>query len=208
MHIIDVIEGDQGNYTYRFPEAARMARQWLDKFQKSGDRYDWKVFVACVNKFFDEPVLSDVQPFFRGYEMDRDALKILNGYLDLMLQSFATRHWKELKYRFAVFQSMVWQVNYHVLGGWNPRKKDDAKTIIVQMLDDDVLGIRWAGDRRWVEVRGTNYWKWNRDDPLHQLIDRLSGNKSDLMIGREIAVSPRYDEYEELKGLLSESRAT
>lgn len=66
---------------------------------------------------------------------------------------------------------------------------------MVQMLDNDVLGLHWGGDPHRVEVRGGNYWHYDPRDPLHQLIDSITGDVSNLMNGAEIPIFSWYPEY-------------
>jgi hypothetical protein len=85
-----------------------------------------------------------------------------------------------------------------------PTNPDYHEEIKVQLLDNDVLGIRWGSDPHWVEVRGSNYWQYNANDPLHQLIDKITGNISDLMNGVAIPIFSWYPEYPELMHLLTD----
>jgi hypothetical protein len=75
------------------------------------------------------------------------------------------------------------------------------------MIDDDVLSLKWGGDSHRVEVRGSNYWHYNTNDPLHRLIDQITGNISDLMNGAEIPIFAWYPEYAQLTHLLRDQVA-
>ncbi len=179
------------------PEIIPAAQQQLDRYRKSGDPADFTAFMDIVKRLGDEPALHGVPMVHR--EMDRDHLKILHGYLGMLLNA---HHKGQLQRDYGVVLGMLQALQHHVGQGWSPRDAGKGKTIMVQLMDNGVLGLHWAGDRKWVEVRGRSYWQYDPADPLHQLIDQITGNKSDLMNGVEIAISPNYREYKILANLL------
>jgi hypothetical protein len=83
-----------------------------------------------------------------------------------------------------------------------PKIKPKGRPVFVQFIGNNVLALRWPHDPRWVEIRGSNYWNYDQNDPLHRLIDRITGDISQLMNGNEIPIFSWYPEYPELVSLL------
>lgn len=192
----------EGAFTYEADHAIKMCSEWLKKYAKSNEPRDFNVFLDWLKRLkSDVPILKKIGFEEYKFELERDTIKKVLGFLDMLDTAIKEQKAYLVKDYFSKIQALVYTLKFNVYRGWSP-KADKGKIIMLQLLDDGVLGIRWAGDRRWTEIRGKSYWKYNPKEKLHQLIDKITGNISEFMNGTEISITPAYSEYELFKDIL------
>lgn len=77
------------------------------------------------------------------------------------------------------------------------------RTIHVNMPEEGVLQVRWAGSLTWVEVRGT--YDQSPNDPFQKVVDGMPGyHASVLWTDSMLTVLPVHPDYQMFVGLLSE----